>query len=389
MPIPVVQLICQFGLPVRGLSPYGTSLLNSLDEEMGKNIQPVDYKAPYPQILHPANGLSVSTDGEIHWGNPFSWYRVTRSNADIIHFQHWLAPMAGFLAPFAAMAKRANKRVVITVHNPSAHETLAWTTSLEKKFFMMADVLVVHDERGASVLRKRLGKTEATIRVIPHGVEVEMSSVAAEKKDYSILGLDSTRRYICIFGNLRGYKGIDVLLDAWSKAVGRLPDVDLVIAGRLWSGKSGIGSRIVASLLGTDKDAARLRTALARTELQGRVHLREGFQADESIASLLRLSELAVFPYVRFDSQSGAACRAVGMGCPVMVTDVGGLPDLAIDSEWVVSPGDTEALASRLYEKLSQPGSLSAKRALQLESVRKYAWRVVADAHAKLYQELL
>jgi len=390
MSVASVLLVCQFGLPVRGLSPYCNTLLEALQAEQDLYVKPVDYRAAYPGILHPAVRTgALSPPGKLHWGNPLSWRRVAQIDADIIHLQYWLAPMSCYLAPLVSMAKRAGKRIVITVHNPSMHESLRWTTLFENKLLNQADALVVHDARGATALQERFSIMPERIHIIPHGVCVSSSPVLFKTSDYALLGLDPGRRYVCIFGNLRGYKGIDVLLDAWSKVVEKLVDVDLVIAGRFWAGQSGVGARLVAKMLGTDRDEKRLRSILSLPGLTNRVHLFEGFQSDESIDALIRLSELAVFPYVRFNSQSGATCRAAGQGCPVLVSDVGGLPDLAIDTSWVVNAGDADELASALVEKLSQPGDLQVNRELQLERTRAYAWPMIASAHAALYRRLI
>ncbi len=385
-----VLLVCQFGQPVRGLSPYCSPLLEALHAIQDLQVYPVDYRAAYPGFLHPAAKKDMSKSvGELHWGRPWSWRRVANMDADIIHIQHWSAPMACYLAPLAGMARRKGKRVVVTMHNPGAHEVLDWTRPCEQKLVNLSDTLVVHNARGAAILTSRFDVDAERIHTIPHGACVESSPATIEAGDHALLGLDPARRYVCVFGNLRGYKGVDVLLSAWSHVVEKLADVDLVIAGRLWTGHSGFGARIVAKMLGTDHDAERLHTALAQPGLAERVHMLEGFQSDVKIDALIRLSEFAVFPYVRFSSQSGAACRAAAQGCPVLVTDVGGLPDLAIDPSWIVTPGDDNALASIMIEKLSRPNGLQADREAQLQCIRANSWAEVASAHSALYDELI
>jgi len=296
--------------------------------------------------------------------------------------------MASYLAPLARMARRAGKRIIVTVHNPATHEVLRWTGPFERWLVAQADALVVHDARGALVLQDRFGIAADRIRIIPHGIMVRAAPELPDATDFARINLDPKRRYVCIFGNLRGYKGIEVLLAAWTQVAARLPDVDLVIAGRLWAGHMGLGARLIARLLGTDRDAARLRCALDAPDLRSRVHLREGFQPDADIDALLRVSDLAVFPYVRFASQSGAACRAAGMGRPVLVSDVGGLPDLAIDRSWIVAAGDVGALSAALLDRLGSPG-LRESRQRQIDHVKCYDWANIAASHAGLYRDLV
>jgi len=390
MTVSSVLLVCQFGQPVRGVSPYCNKLFDALQAIEDLKVCSIDYRAAYPGMMHPADSSNAfKSTGNLHWGNPLSWHRVAAMDADIIHLQHWLAPMACYLAPLAKMAKRRGKRIVVTVHNPCPHEALHWTEKFERSLVMQADAIIVHNVRGADVLCARFGIAPDRIHVIPHGICASLSPAPAEAGDHALLGLDPSRHHVCMFGNLRGYKGIDTLISAWRKVVTKLPDVDLVIAGRLWSGKTGIGSRLTARLLGTYNDADRLHAALALPELSNRVHLLEGFQSDENINALIRLSKFAVFPYVRFNSQSGAACRAAGLGCPVLVTNVGGLPDLAIDTSWIIPPGDSDMLASALLEKLSSSLDFYVMRKAQLKRIHAYVWPEVASAHAALYRQLI
>jgi len=382
-----VQLICQFGEPVRGLSPYGDALLSALAECEGINVDPVDYRAAYPGILHPAAQGGAKGPGELHWANPFSWYRVARRVSDIVHIQHWSSPLATYLWPFAVMAKRAGKHIIVTVHNPKLHESLPVFDAFENGLLRAADVLIVHDANGAKALRQRFAGGAPDIRVIPHGIRLNMRP-GVWNGDHAQLGFDSGRRYVVLFGNLRGYKGVTNLLEAWSQVVGHVPDVDLVIAGRLWEGGRGYLTKAAAMALGTREYSDRLRSAMELPGLAGRVHLREGFLPDGDIDALLRVAEFAVFPYERFGSQSGAACRAAGIGCPVLVSNLGGLPDLTIGQDWIVTPGDVEELAASLRAKLARGRLSDDTRKAQIERVSDYGWLTVGRQHAALYHEL-
>lgn len=383
--MPRVQLVCQFGLPVRGLSPYGDALLKALSGCEGLQVEPVDYQAAYPAAMHPAAGIASIEHGELHWADPRSWHRVANHDADVMHIQHWIAPLASYLWPLAWMSKRVGKRIVITVHNPSPHESLSVFDAMERKLLCIADVLIVHDSRGEWVLRDRLAGRVCDIRVIPHGIRLR-DDAHRQPGDFARLDLDPGRRYVIFFGNLREYKGLDLLLEAWRRIAARLPDVDLIVAGRMWGGK-GILAKASAFFMGSGRYAARLAHQFNMSELSGRVILREGFVSDDDIDTLLRISDMAVFPYEEFSSQSGAACRAAGSGCPILVSDVGGLPDLAIDDDWVVKPRDVDDLTRALEDRLSSGRLRETFGAIQLDRIRAYEWGSVALMHASIYGE--
>lgn len=384
-----VQLVCQFGQPVRGLSPYGDALFGSMPREEGLQVDKVDFASAYPSALHPAErGGAKGPGGALHWASPLSWNQVARAPADVIHIQHWAPPLSSYLWPLAAMAHRRGKKVLVTVHNPLPHEKSGMFRMLEDRLLRSADALVVHGEAAREDVLRRLGHRTPPVHVVPHGLAPLRQPSPASEQDYRRLGLSPSRRHVLLFGNLRGYKGLDVLLEAWSSVRSELDDVVLVIAGRLWGGRQGIGGRLAASLAGTGEEAAGIQAMLEGRALRDRIVLLEGFQSDEDIDALIRVSALSVFPYRRLSGQSGAACRAAAMGCPVLVSRVGALPDLAIDDTWIVRPGDADELARRLLEKLRAPDTLAVAGQLQLRAVSGYDWPTIARMHLDLYRSL-
>lgn len=381
-----IQLIGQFGVPVRGVSPYADGLLSGLRQVGGLQVETVDFRAAYPGVLHPAQHSGSGDAGGLSWFNPFTWRAVANASDGLMHVQHWAPPLATYLWPLVRLAKQNGRRVVITVHNPRAHEREGVFSAMERQFFLSADMLLAHGEVGASMLRERLGARHIPIVSIPHGIGVLAGPPEPSIEDFIRLGLDPGHRHILLFGNLRGYKGVDLLLDAWRVARQELPGAKLVIAGRLWDGGKRFVGRASARLLGSAADANRLRAVLADAEVMRDVVLRQGFQDEADIDALIRVCELAVFPYVRFSGQSGAASRAAGFGCPLLVSRVGALPDLAIDESWVFEPGDSIALAALLVEKLRSRVAMKAASHRQINRVSRFGWDVVARAHVDAYR---
>lgn len=383
-----VQMVCQFGTPIRGLSPYADALRAHLANMPSLELDAVDFNSAYPALLHPAERGGGHGQGELHWARPWTWARVARRPADILHIQHWAAPLAMYLWPLAAMARHCGKRVVVTVHNAQSHEAARQFGFFEDRLLRSADALVVHGQIARQDVAQRLGSNSPPVIVIAHGVTPLSSPGQACAGDYLRLGLPPDRRYVLLFGNLRGYKGVDVLLAAWAKAHRDLPHVELIIAGRLWGGADSKMRRLAARFVGTARDADRLDSILKCPDMLHNIIIREGFQSDAEIDALIRISALTVFPYRRFSGQSGAACRAAAMGRPVLVSRVGALPDLTIDETWQMVPGDVDELAQKLVQKLCDPATATAAAARQLETIRACDWRNVSQQHLRLYESL-
>jgi glycosyltransferase involved in cell wall biosynthesis len=118
-----------------------------------------------------------------------------------------------------------------------------------------------------------------------------------------------------------------------------------------------------------------------------RVEWRLGFLPDAEIGELLQQAAAVVLPY-RHAGASGVLATALGRGRPVVVTDVGGLAETVREygAGLVVPPDDVDALAAACRAVLADPipsyrGALAARAAL--------GWEAAAEAHERLYEELL
>lgn len=383
-----VTLLSNFGPEVRGLSLYTDSLAAELDTIVDIDLHRLDYQQAYPASLMPTSGDSADPSPPVarvlHWAKPSTWRAVAEQSSNILHIQHWNSFGAYYLHDITRRAQSLGKRVVLTVHNPSPHEALPLFGRWERRLVATADALILHNERGREILlREHRGIHPERLHIIPHGINLSANT------DFDIAcrtaGLSNDRRHLLTFGNLRGYKGIPGLLKAWRKIMHMLPDVDLVIAGRLWSGRGGL-SALTGRLLGSHAVGMDIKSLLADPELSRRVVFREGFITASVIDALCDSAELAVFPHQRMAGQSGVVSHAAGRGVPVLVSDVGGLPELAIDRHFVVPPGDIDALADRLLELLG--GNPGDYRSAQRKHVAQFAWPRVALRHAELYRML-
>jgi glycosyltransferase involved in cell wall biosynthesis len=164
---------------------------------------------------------------------------------------------------------------------------------------------------------------------------------------------------ILMFGRLEPYKGLDVLASAMPRVWESHPHAELIIAG-----------------------AGPTEFALVDDP---RVTLRSGYIPEAEIADLFAAATVAVLPYTQA-SQSGVASVSLGLGVPVVASDIGGLPDL-VETEWLSQPGDPLALAERLNRGLQhtyhhREEILGRVRAL-------YSWDAVGLRFTTVYSELV
>jgi glycosyltransferase involved in cell wall biosynthesis len=279
--------------------------------------------------------------------------RASRSQADVVHFQ-WLA-----VQPLDQHLLRAFGRPrVITAHDVLPREALPGQREAQRALYERMDAIVVHTEHGRARLVGELGLDAEKVHVIPHGVlrPAGDAPLPAELPAY-----DGT--VVLCFGLLRPYKGIDVLLEAW-RGIER---AELWIVG-----------------------APRMDVAPLRAAAPPGVRFVERFVSEGEAAALFRRAELAVLPYRQID-QSGVLFTALAFGVPLVLTDVGGFPDIARGgAAELVPPDDAEGLHDVLQALIDDPArqAMLATAALRLAD-DSHGWDAIARAHLDLYARLL
>ncbi|HMI57260.1 MAG TPA: glycosyltransferase [Gemmatimonadaceae bacterium] len=181
----------------------------------------------------------------------------------------------------------------------------------------------------------------------------------------SELGLAPGELLIVSVGNLYPVKGHAVLIDALAKLRDR----------RGWR----------VAIAGRGEEEPRLRAQAAAAGIGDRVHLL-GFRDD--IADILAAGDLFTMPSLS-EGLPLALVEAMSFGLPVVVTRVGGVPEVVTDGVegFLVPPSDPGALAAALGALLDdasrrrQMGEAARTRAL-----RDYALSTMADRYERLYR---
>jgi glycosyltransferase involved in cell wall biosynthesis len=184
------------------------------------------------------------------------------------------------------------------------------------------------------------------------------------------LGLPRSDKIILFFGNIRPYKRLDLMLDAFIAVRSRLPEARLIVVGKPWS-----GSREVEQ-------------AISRAWHIPGVDLRLEYVPERLVEAYFMASDVVAYTHMGFEAQSGAAATAVHYGKAMVVSRAGGLPDFVRDDRAVVSPGDPLAFASAL-ESILRGAEL--RRKLERDARRvatDHSWTRVAEMTAALYVQI-
>jgi glycosyltransferase involved in cell wall biosynthesis len=287
-------------------------------------------------------------------------YRRAAAVADVVHFQ-WLPVQA---LDWALLTPRHPR--LITAHDVLPREASPGQRAGQRALYARMDAVVVHSEHGAARLRDEAGVDPAKVHVIAHGAFTELAGLTPAPLPAELGARDGGPVVLC-FGLMRPYKGLDVLLEAWSRA-------DLPPGAELW-------------LVGRP----RMDIAALRASAPAGVRWVPRFVSDGELAAVFRAADLAVLPYRQID-QSGVLYTALAFGTPLLASAVGGFPDIAAHGAAELVPaGDAGALAAALGALLVDPerrAALGAAARRVAAPDGPYGWDTIARRTLALYESL-
>jgi glycosyltransferase involved in cell wall biosynthesis len=281
-------------------------------------------------------------------------YRRTAHAAEVVHFQ-WLTVqhLDGHLLP-------RGRPLVLSAHDILPREPRPGQRAAQRRLYERFDAVVVHSAAGAERLRRELAVDPTRVHVIPHGAFAHLAAPAAAAAPAPF---ETELPVVLCFGLMRPYKGIDVLLKAWDG----IEDAELWIAGM-----------------------PRMDIAPLTAAAPAGVRFVPRFIGDDELPAYFRRADLVVLPYREID-QSGVLFTALAFAKPLLLSDVGGFPEVAATGAAHIFPaGDAIALHRALRELLDAPGMLARMAERSREAAAgPYSWASAARQTLELYERLV
>jgi glycosyltransferase involved in cell wall biosynthesis len=291
--------------------------------------------------------------------------RVLRRSPDVVHFQWLVVPPLDALA-IRLIALRCP--VVLTVHDtvPFNGERLSLMQNIAFDLpLRLSNRLIVHTRAGRERLLAR-GIPGDKVAVIPHGpLQLAAPRPRRPPEEEATGGAGDRRLTFVMFGEIKPYKGPDVLVEA----VSRLPPslrrrARVVIAGR------------------PRMDLGPLLARIAALGLEDTIEVWARRLDEVEMAELFGLADCFLFPYRQIDA-SGVYFLTKALGKWIIATRVGVFAEDVQDGRqgMLVPPEDPAAFSAALTRFIDE-------RPTPRGTSPSLAWFDIGRATRTLYEQV-
>ena len=277
---------------------------------------------------------------------------------DVVHVQN------GHMYFNLAMPLIRKFPLVITIHDVRQHLGDSESGHTPQRImdfgFRRADHVIVHGRSMVSTVVEDIGLAPEQVHVIPLIALTELSSAEPISDD---------AQSILFFGRIWEYKGLEYLIRAAPRVLAEFPEAKFTIAGR-------------------GEDMQRYRELMH--DPAAFVVLNDWI-SDLHRSQLFARCSMVVLPYIEA-SQSGVTPIAYAYEKPVIVTRIGGLPDMVDHGKTglLIPPRDVDALADAMLQLLrDRTARIEMGRAGKRKLLQECAPPVVVSQTLDVYRQAI
>ncbi|NTV22226.1 MAG: glycosyltransferase [Candidatus Yonathbacteria bacterium] len=316
---------------------------------------------PFQIIAYRIRGVRIV---HIHWVNAFvpAMYLWRETPFNIIAYIMYVITL--MTIHFSGC------KIVWTAHNVLPHEPVfKGNRELRARQFLVtiADLVITHSESGLTTLLSS-GFSPKNHVVIPHGNYIGAYANTIDRSHArEQLNLSSNAFIFLFLGQIRDYKGVDLLLESYTHV--RTPETILLIAG-------------------TCKDA-RLRDILSTaTTSDSSIIWHDIFIPDSDLQYYFSASDIVVLPFKKITT-SGSALLSLSFGKAVITPNIGDVASLPTSIAYTYNPNDIDGLRNILTDVLNQKEKVHKSGNAARIYAETFSWNDIAHMTKKAYKSLL
>lgn len=367
--------------PLRGGIASSSERLAQEFQKEGREVVLYSFSLQYPSFLFPGKtqytddpppeGLRIRT--VLNSINPLNWVRVGRmlraEAPDLIIVRYWIPFMGPALGTVLRIARMGRLVKVICISdNIIPHEKRPFDRSFTRFFIRAVDAFLVMSRSVGEELRQF--SASLPFRYVPHPVYDNYGPPAGREESLEKLGLPPGKRYLLFFGFIRGYKGLDILLEAMADPELSKSSLHLLVGGEFY------------------EDRDRYTKLIDDLGLGDRVTIHDEYIPKEMVRYYFGAADLVVQPY-RSATQSGISQLAYHFEKPMVVTRVGGLPEIVDHgvSGYVVDVS-ANAVAAAIRDFFEKERYSAFEEGVRAEKYR-FSWEYMVRTLESIYEELI
>jgi glycosyltransferase involved in cell wall biosynthesis len=352
--------------PLRGgLAAFNERLAKELLAD-GFEVIIYTFSLQYPSFLFPGKSQTTTdlppTDlkikVKINSINPFNWisvgHEIKNENADFVIIRYWIPFMGPCLGTIARIVKKNKKTKLIgLLDNVIPHEKRPGDTAFTKYFVKPFDKFLAMSQQVYNDLRLFSNKP---CTISPHPIYDQYGDIVDKIEACNFLNIDSSFNYILFFGFIRNYKGLDLLLEAFSNCEAATRNTKLIIAGEYY---------------GEEEYYTKL---IGKFNLRDKIILATNYISDAEVKYYFSASDVVVQPY-KTATQSGISQIAYHFEKPMIVTNVGGLPEIVPDGiSGLIAEVNIKSIQEKIDLFYNQNLADQLIKGVRLEK-KKYSWQ--------------
>jgi D-inositol-3-phosphate glycosyltransferase len=366
--------------PLRGgIANFNEALCRAMNVA-GINTKIISFSLQYPNFLFPGKTQydkgkgpqDIVIETKINSINPLSWLRVAkqikRENPDYVVFRYWLPFMAPCLGTIAKhIKKRTAIKVIAITDNVIPHEKRFGDKMFTKYFLKQCDGFIAMSQ---SVLND-LAEFVITDKKIflPHPIYDIFGEKVEKSAAIKHLNLNPNDKYLLFFGFIRKYKGLDLLLEAMADERIKQLGIKLIVAGEYY------------------EDAAPYNELIQKNGLQNSVILKTQYISSEEVRYYFCAADMVAQPY-RTATQSGVTQIAYHFEKPMLVTNVGGLPEIVPNNKvGYVTEINATSIADAILDFYNNKKEEEFIKNTIIEKQR-FLWSTFVNGLQELYKKL-
>ena len=300
-----------------GIAQFNANLYEEFVRE-GHSVKAFTFTCQYPSFLFPGKTQYVTesdkakvieSEAVLSTVNPFSYFAAARRIAawkpDVVVMKYWMSYLAPSLGTVARLLRRRGIKVVTILDNVIPHEQKFFDKPFSRWFLKSCSSCIAMSE---SVLSDMLSLAPEVPHILQaHPLYDHFGQKLPKDSARGQLQLDPSLKTLLFFGLIRDYKGLDLLIDAFSQLDG---SYQLVIAGESYGSFEKYSTQI-ASL---------------PPECAARIHVFSRYIDDEEVPVFFSAADVCVLPY-KSATQSGITAISLHFDLPLVSTRVGGLAE--------------------------------------------------------------